>query len=148
MIRSEEDVKKMETLSNFFSECFYSQFGIYPRIWYDVATEKHTLKAEVIRSVTNIALEIEYPKQYPKGIADRRRDRELVIYRQYYFYLCMKKTSSTLQRTGRTIGNYNHATVLHGIKCIQKILDTNDKLGMHIIKSVDLQLIRYMRENQ
>lgn len=59
------------------------------------------------------------------------RVRELVEARQWvcYFYNLhldrIKAVKPPLRYTGEMIGGRNHATVLHSIKAIQNILDTN-----------------------
>lgn len=144
----EETTKKMDSLIDLFSACFFSQFGVYPKISYDISGKrKNILRPEIIKSLANRSLEKAFPGKYPSGIATKKRDRELVITRQYYFYLCMTRTTATLHETARELGKFSHATVLHGVRCIETIKDTKDVVGLDIIKLVDFELLRYSREN-
>lgn len=145
---SEEEIKKMDSLADFFSKCFYAQFGIYPKVWYDTSAKRDVLNIDIIKDIVNKALHKATENIFPEGIGTRSRKRPLAIYRQYYFYLCMTHTNATLARVGKEIGNYDHATVLHGVNCIKEIIEIKDKLGLSVIKNIDLEFAKYNRENQ
>ena len=56
-------------------------------------------------------------------IKSHRRDRHLVIVRQYLMWRLKKETMLSLPQIGRQIGDRDHTTVLHGIRKYQELVD-------------------------
>lgn len=54
-----------------------------------------------------------------------KRTREIAQARQIAMYLCKKHTKSPLTAIGSAIGGKNHATVLHAVKAIQNLIETD-----------------------
>ena len=52
----------------------------------------------------------------------------IVEVRQLVMYLAQKHANYNNSKIGTLIGNRNHATVLHGIRAIEKKLKTNKRL--------------------
>lgn len=76
----------------------------------------------------------------------KSRRRELVVTRQIYFYLIRKYFSSTIPLT--VAGSYlnrDHSTVLHAIRCIEDLIETDkafkremdDIEGEYVISTVE-----------
>lgn len=59
----------------------------------------------------------------------KRRDRELVLARQLYFYLASLHTSSTYEEIAELVG-MDHSSVSYHISKVKEYIDTNDKLFM------------------
>lgn len=60
-------------------------------------------------------------------LCSKNRKRPIVYIRQMATYLANKITGSSTIKIGRMIGGKNHATVIHSIKQIQNLLDTDEK---------------------
>jgi hypothetical protein len=58
------------------------------------------------------------------GIRTRHRKREIVLYRQIFYYIA-RKMGYGLSFTGDYLG-FDHATVLHGSRTIENLLDAGD----------------------
>lgn len=56
------------------------------------------------------------------------RKQEIVYARQMTIYLAKQLTDTTDTQIGRTLGGRNHATVIHSIKHLQNLLDTDPKV--------------------
>ena len=65
------------------------------------------------------------------------RKRHIVKARQIYFYLCKKYTKATSISIGKTMDK-DHATVLHAVKAVRDLIDTNDEYVEWIIKSKNI----------
>lgn len=60
-------------------------------------------------------------------LCSRNRKRPVVYVRQMATFLANKMTDSSTIQIGRMIGGRNHATVIHSIKQIQNLLDTDEQ---------------------
>ena len=61
-----------------------------------------------------------------------RRSRPLARPRQIAMYLAKKLTPRSLPEIGRKFANRDHTTVIHAVKTIEKILETNDELRKNV----------------
>jgi chromosomal replication initiator protein len=61
----------------------------------------------------------------PDALDSPKRTREIAQARQVTMYLCKKYTKSPLTAIGTAIGGKNHATVLHAIKAVTNLLETD-----------------------
>ncbi len=68
-----------------------------------------------------------------------KRTRDVAQARQIAMYLCKKHTKVPLTTIGAAIGGKNHATVLHAIKAITNLIDT-DKVFKHRIEELERQI--------
>ena len=59
------------------------------------------------------------------GLAQKNRKRE-IVHRRIYLFNQLRKGGYTLKRIGGMF-NMNHATILHGLKTYQNLIDTKDK---------------------
>lgn len=57
----------------------------------------------------------------------KSRKRPIVIARQLSMYLAKNYTEETLKDIGRNFGNRDHSTVIHSLKTIQDMIDTQPK---------------------
>jgi len=71
-----------------------------------------------------------------KAFSTRSRKRELVFTRQLYMYFMKKHTNLNLINIGASFEllNYDHATVIHGIKTVKNIIDTSKNEAYKINK--------------
>ena len=67
----------------------------------------------------------------PDNIKRRNRKREIVVARQTSMYLIKKNTSMSLVSIGGIFGK-DHTTVIHSIKTINDLLDTDPQMRQDI----------------
>lgn len=60
-----------------------------------------------------------------KSINSKSRKKEIVQARQAAMHLCKRHTTQSVCRIGSIVGNRDHATVLHAIKSVDDMLDTD-----------------------
>ncbi|TCT12240.1 chromosomal replication initiator protein DnaA [Natranaerovirga pectinivora] len=65
----------------------------------------------------------------PDDIFSKKRTREIAYPRQIVMYLCRKLTDTSLQNIGKSLGNRDHTTIMHG----------SDKIGTEINKDLALK---------
>ncbi len=61
-----------------------------------------------------------------------RRTKELVRPRQVAMYLCKTLTPKSLPEIGRRFGNRDHTTVLHAVRKIERLIQTDSTLSAEI----------------
>ena len=61
-----------------------------------------------------------------------RRSRPLARPRQVAMYLAKKLTSRSLPEIGRKFSNRDHTTVIHAVKTIEKLKESNDELRKNV----------------
>ena len=61
-------------------------------------------------------------------IASSKRNSEIVMPRQIYMYLCRELIDIPYKSIGKTIGNKDHTTVMHGVDKIKKELEGSEDL--------------------
>lgn len=66
-------------------------------------------------------------------IFSKSRKSEIVEARQLYCYLIRKHLS--LHKIGKII-NINHATVVHSVNVINKLIEVNDKRTMYLLEEI------------
>lgn len=125
-----EKREKMEAVANAFKSSFYNEFGFEPLVFYEDLNE---IKEHYRRRVANIIgmdeiIEIcnRYVdiNQFPNGIKNRSRKRELVLIRHLFMYFAYRLNFNTTT-IGKKLG-YDHATVIHAHKQISALLDTGN----------------------
>ncbi len=82
----------------------------------------------------------EYYQISVEAIQGPKRDRYLSHPRHVAMYLCREMIGATLPQIGRDFGKRDHATVIHGIKNIDKDLDNNHQTKQDIDKIKQLLL--------
>ncbi len=65
-------------------------------------------------------------------IVSSRRTANVVRPRQVTMYLAKTMTQRSLPDIGRRMGNRDHTTVLHGVRKIERLLQTDEKLTAEI----------------
>lgn len=73
-----------------------------------IVTKKKTLDVDFVKS--------KFLQFAPKNVFDKKRPRHLVYYRYVYMELCKNYTNASLAQIGKSAGDRDHATVLHGLK--------------------------------
>ena len=61
-----------------------------------------------------------------------RRSRPLARPRQMAMYLAKKLTSRSLPEIGRKFSNRDHTTVIHAVKTIDKLIESNDEMRKNV----------------
>ena len=61
-------------------------------------------------------------------IISSKRNKEIVRPRQIAMYLCRNMTNDTLDTIGKSLGNKDHTTIMHGLKAISDNLETDEQL--------------------
>ena len=61
-------------------------------------------------------------------IASSKRNSEIVMPRQIYMYLCRELIDIPYKSIGKTIGNKDHTTVMHGVDKIKKEMEGSEDL--------------------
>lgn len=67
----------------------------------------------------------DYFKLKPEQLKQKVRYKHIVIPRQIAMYLYNKFTRMTLTDIASLFGNMNHATVIHSIRSVNNMMDTN-----------------------
>lgn len=62
-----------------------------------------------------------------EDICSKSRKQPIVYIRQLAMYLANKHTDKSTSQIGRCVGGRNHATVIHSIKQIKNLIDTDEK---------------------
>jgi len=62
----------------------------------------------------------------------KKRDRELVFVRQLCMAFAKKYSSASLSQIGAYVGDKDHATVLHAIKTISNLYDTDKEVRIKV----------------
>jgi len=87
------------------------------------------------KNITLKYIKDEVCKYYEIGIDDLHevtRKQEIVTPRQIAMYLCRRYTKLSSGKIGKEIGGKDHATVLHGIKKINNLLDTDKSFKLEL----------------
>ncbi len=106
------------------------------------ALAKEILKVYVHFSQKEITIEgirqvvCEYLKLDIDTFNSPKRTREIAQARQIAMYLCKKYTKAPLTAIGSAIGGKNHATVLHAVKAVQNLIET-DKAFRRQIEDIE-----------
>ena len=86
--------------------------------------EKRVITPEYIISIV--------AEHYNVTIADlcgNKRSSKIVIPRQVAMYLCRELTSTPLKSIGKSLGNRDHTTIMHGIEKMEKEIITDSNLN-------------------
>ena len=115
-----ETEKYIEIFIKKFKDEFHRNFGTVPHVFYD---KNHEIPAISLTKLLTLAQSIVNNDPVLKSlgikIKSKSRKREVVLYRQCCFKVARLQGFS-LKTIGKAFG-VDHATVLYGIKCINKI---------------------------
>ena len=65
----------------------------------------------------------------PTDLSGNKRNSKVVVPRQIAMYLCREIIDTSLKTIGKSLGNRDHTTVMHGIEKIEKDLETDLNLS-------------------
>jgi len=85
-----------------------------------------------------IKIVFDYFHMNPILVNSTTRKREIVQSRQISMYFAKKLTKYSLAEIGYNIGGKDHATVLHAIKTVNNLIDTDKKIANYI---ADLEML-------
>ena len=71
-----------------------------------------------------------------EDILGARRRPDLVLARQVAMYLCRRKLGLSYPELGRAFGGRDHSTVIHAVKKIHKLLET-DKVVHNLVTELE-----------
>lgn len=63
-----------------------------------------------------------------EDILSQRREREIVVARQVAYHLARKLTTKSIPEIGRAFAHRDHTTILHGLKKIGRLIDSDEDL--------------------
>lgn len=72
-------------------------------------------------------------------IVSDRRDMVVIMPRQIGMYLTKQLTPLSYPQIGRQFGGRDHTTILHGVKKIARLLETDDRLA-EVVSSISKQI--------
>jgi hypothetical protein len=99
---------------------------------------------QVIEKLILLTMRTLYPEfKGWRSLGKECRKREFVIFKQLFCYMC-NKMGFTLQYTGNHI-NKHHASVLHGIRQAESLLDIGDVMFCEAYKELKKNIKNYVR---
>lgn len=96
-----------------------------------IPTEKTVMEAVIERVLYLQKKDLQYVRQ-------KTRKRRVVELRQICMYFANKRTTDSLTRIGKYLGNLHHATVIHGIKHVEELMQYDKQFE---------ERINYIEEN-
>lgn len=78
-------------------------------------------------------------------IIANRRTRDIIKPRQVAMFLCYELTPRSLPAIGKQIGDRDHTTILHGVRKIKELLQTDERLADEI-EVIKLHITQIMLE--
>ncbi len=112
---------------NTFATDFKARFGVSPHIYYNLKGKdtKVILTLNEIYEICNNIYKQDSPIYVGKeqGLKVKSRDRITVLYRQVYFKLARNMSYPLAYVSGMV--NKHHSTVIHGIKLIDELLESD-----------------------
>lgn len=94
----------------------------------DFVSDIEEVKSNKILNIDTIIYEIsKYYDIDPKIIKSESRKKEIMIIRQIAMYIIREVTDISLPKIGESFGGKNHATVLHSIEKVEKLMSENDE---------------------
>ena len=126
-----------------FKWMFRRKFGCTPLVKYKIGLRYfNSLSLDDLLHIINTKLRERTPFDLPEGIATKSRQRHIVEYRHMYFKFA-KDMGFGLCTTGRSIG-FNHATVVHGAKSINDLLDAKNKTITILYKDLEECIFKHI----
>lgn len=86
--------------------------------------EKRVITPEYIISIV-----AEHYNVTTADLCGNKRSSKIVIPRQVAMYLCRELTSTPLKSIGKSLGNRDHTTIMHGIEKMEKEISTDSNLN-------------------
>lgn len=85
-------------------------------------------KKKVITPEYVISVVAEHFNVSASDLSGNKRNSKIVVPRQIAMYLCRDLIDTSLKTIGKSLGNRDHTTVMHGIEKIEKEIEINDNL--------------------
>jgi hypothetical protein len=91
-------------------------------------------RKEWISTTTRVKLAVleDYPDVTLTDIDSRRRQTTVVLARHVAMYLIKTKTLKSLPEIGRRFGGRDHTTALHGIKKVERMINSDKEFAAHV----------------
>lgn len=94
-------------------------------------TLKDLISPDAVRELTpEVIIDIvaEHFNIKPEDIISQKRNAEIVYPRQIAMYICRQMLPITVQAIGKSFGNRDHTTILHGSEKISKLVTTDSSV--------------------
>ena len=85
-------------------------------------------KKKVITPEYIISVVAEHFNVSAADLSGNKRNSKIVVPRQIAMYLCRDLIDTSLKTIGKSLGNRDHTTVMHGIEKIEKEIESNDNV--------------------
>lgn len=118
---------RLTRITGIMQECCYLECVDGPVEWNDIYSYVDNLTLETILSET-----CKYYNLDISLVKSKSQKRELVQARQVAMYFAKILTRESLSNIGYAIGGRDHATVLHGCKTINNLIDTESTIKRDI----------------
>lgn len=97
--------------------------------------KKYTQPTEATPCIEEIETNVaHYFNLDPEALHKKTRKREIVIARQTAMYFCKLYTRNSLKTIGQHFGGKDHTTVIHSIRTVKDLLETDPTFKTHIYK--------------
>lgn len=116
-----------------FQAAFLKRFGILPEVY--LAPIQGRIRRLDLYELVRTVEEVVDRKKYKAGIRTRCRKRDLVLTRQIYFQIA-RTMGYHVTEIGEAIG-YNHASVIHGIRMINNLLETRNEEALLLATKIE-----------
>ncbi len=130
VIDNAELIKEIEKEINLFKISFVNKFGFMPSVIMPGADKLSRTKPEVdmetIYMVVNRMLIQWHPETPSEGLRTKTRKQYIVIFRQLFMKACFDYGYGCTA-VSTYLGNFDHATTLHGNRAFNNLLDTDRK---------------------
>jgi hypothetical protein len=144
-MKDKEKYENAKQLVQEFQTLFKSMFNTTPLVLYELDDLK--LPSIVLNELEIIVNNV-YKREFPdipnvEGIRSKKRLFTIIMFR-YIFYKIAREMGYPLMVIGKYLG-FDHATVLHGTRCINNLLETNEpryiKFYNHVRNEVQNRVI-------
>jgi len=127
-----EKLAEADKLANTFKREFYNRYGFNPIVIYELVPDTvYPIELDELEEICNSYIDL---TEFPRGIKDRSRKHEVILYRQMYMHFAYKMKYRLVQ-IGRSSG-FLHTSVIYGHQHIQDLIDNNDKEIITAYKTV------------
>ena len=108
-----------------FYRLFYAAVSMHGERKFERMLITYTKQNKLSSSIEELYKVAEFTGLSIDELQEKTRKREIVESRQVAMYLSKKNTKESLATIGRTIGNKDHATVLHACKTVNNLIETD-----------------------
>lgn len=127
-----------EVVKTFIAE-FHARFGIFPRVNYSFDPTKFRMTLKELEDTVNSLIKKDESISVPGAtLRIKKRQRELVIYRQCTFKLALDMGYGP-SPISRHFG-WDHSTVLYSGRNVKNLVSTKDKKLISILSKIENEL--------